>query len=192
MTLRFLQILAVFSVLTAMPALAQDDAGFSKLQPLPAAAMDDAAPIRMTPEGPAVIKLDEDAASVIVGNPAHATAILENPRLIMLMPQQPGATKVMALDRSGKAIFNRHVLVGGGSKGFIRINRACNSSQNADCRPVSMYYCPDRCYQTAVAQPESAITQTKQPPAPPAYAPPQAMAPNPDSAGQPIADDLAE
>lgn len=140
-------------VISMLPvqALAQNDGGFSKLEPLPAAALDDGAPIRMTPEGPAVIQLDQDAASLIVGNPAHATAVLENPRLIMLIPQQPGATKVMALDRSGKAIFNRHVLVGGGKSQFLRINRACVNASTAGCRPVAMYYCPDRCYETTVA-----------------------------------------
>lgn len=147
--------LFVISTLSA-PVLAQDDGGYSKLEPLPATAMDDGEPIRMTPEGPAVIQLDDDAASLIVGNPQHATAILENPRQIILIPQQPGATKIMALDHAGKAILSRHVLVGGGKAGFIRINRSCANSTAAGCQPVAMYYCPDRCYQTNVPAPGAA------------------------------------
>jgi len=150
----------IINALIAYPSLAQQDGGFSKLDPLPAAAMDDGAPIRMSPDGPAVIQLNEDAASLIVGNPAHATAILENPRLIMLVPQQPGATRVMALDRTGKAIFSRHVLVGGGKSGFIRINRACANSDAAGCQPVAMFYCPDRCYETNVPAAGASVQAT--------------------------------
>lgn len=135
-----------------LPASAQDD--LSNLKPLPANALDEGAPITMGPGGPSVIKLSQDAASIIVGNPAHATAVLENPRLIVLMPQQPGATQVMALDRGGKMILNRQVLVGGGSNKGIRINRACRVGRTAECQPVAMYYCPDRCYETSLPSPE--------------------------------------
>ncbi len=153
-----LLVLALLALLAATPAFAQDDGGYSQLPALKADALDDNAPIRMSPDGPAVIQLNQDAASVIVGNPAQATAILENPRLIMLMPQQPGATKIIALDKDGKALLNKHVLVGGGKSGFIRINKPCGSTtNNANCRPVAMYYCPDRCYETSVPQPGSDV-----------------------------------
>lgn len=166
--------------------MAQEDGGYSQLKPLPSAAMDDGEPIRMSPDGPAVIHLEEDAASLIIGNPAHATAILENPRLIMLMPQQPGATKIIALDRSGKAIFNRHVLVGGGKSGFIRINRACAVSSSAGCRPVAMYYCPDRCYETTVPASGANIGATGDAgiPAPAMYEDAPAEADVPESIGE--------
>lgn len=138
----------------SLTALAQDT--MPKLEALPANALDDSAPIQMGPGGPSIVQLDQDAASIIVGNPTHATAVLENPRLIVLMPQQPGATQVMALDRSGKTILNRQVLVGGGSSKGIRINRACSVSRNAaNCQPVAMYYCPDRCYETALPTAEA-------------------------------------
>lgn len=159
MRFSFFAFLFIINILSAT-VFAQDDGGFSKLAPLPPTAMDDGAPIRMTPEGPAVIQLEEDATSLIVGNPTHATAILESPRQIILIPQQPGATKIMALDKSGKAILSRHVLVGGGKSGFIRINRACANATAAGCQPVAMYYCPDRCYQTNVPEPGAAVSAT--------------------------------
>jgi hypothetical protein len=123
------------------------------MAPLPANAMEEGEPINLSPDGPAVIQLNEDAASVIIGNPAQATAVLENPRLIMLMPQQPGATKIIALDRNGKTLLNRHVLVGGNRSKFIRVNKVCNTASGANCHAVSMYYCPDRCYETTMPQP---------------------------------------
>lgn len=144
--------ISVLNLLSAQ-AMAQQDGGFSQMKPLPADAMDDGAPISLTPDGPAVIQLDSDAASVIVGNPAQATAVLENPRLIMLVPQQPGATKIIALDRNGKTLLNRRVLVGGSRSNFIRVNKVCNQASGANCRNVAMYYCPDRCYETTIAQP---------------------------------------
>lgn len=141
----------IVTLFLAAPAYAQNaDMTMPNLPPLDAKAMDNEAPINLSPDGPAVIKLNEDAASVIIGNPAHATAMLENPRLIMLMPAQPGATKIMALDKQGKAIFSRHVLVGGTKAGFLRINRICGTAGGETCKPVSMYYCPDKCYETAI------------------------------------------
>ncbi len=155
-----LLMLAVLSVLSPSAHAQDPQLVTPDLPPLDARAMDGKAlqadePVRLTPEGPAVIKLSEDAASVIIGNPAHATAMLENPRLIMLMPGQPGATKVMALDRNGRAIFSRHVLVGGTPGGHLRVTRVCATSTAGGCKPVSMYYCPDKCYETAI--PESTV-----------------------------------
>lgn len=131
-------------------AMPQDT--LDKLSTLKAEAMDEAEPIRLSPDGPAIIKLNEDAGSVVIGNPAHATALLENPRMMMLVPQAPGATKVMVLNREGKAILNRHVLVGTGRSGFMRVNRVCALSSGGQCAPVSMYYCPDKCYETSVPE----------------------------------------
>jgi hypothetical protein len=177
MRLLALVFVSVLNLLAAAPLLAQDDGGFGRMGALPANALDDGAPITLTPDGPAVIQLDSDAASVIVGNPAQATAILENPRLIMLVPQQPGATKIIALDRNGKTLLNRRVLVGGNRDGFIRVNKVCNQASGANCRPVSMYYCPGRCYETSIAQPGAEISEPTNPPAPenspaPALTPP--------------------
>jgi hypothetical protein len=176
----------VLSVLVASAVLAQD--GFENLPPLPAAAMDEGAPIRLNPEGPAVIKLEQDAASVIVGNPTHASAILENPRLIMLMPQIPGATKLMVLDKSGRAILNRHVLVGGGKAQYMRINKICSTSQNPNCLPVAMYYCPDRCYATALHATEGGVATG----AGAAYAPPAASGTESQAASPDIPDSVGE
>ncbi|HEY8962990.1 MAG TPA: pilus assembly protein N-terminal domain-containing protein [Alphaproteobacteria bacterium] len=123
------------------------------LPPMDAKALDDGAPIRLSPDGPAVIQLDRDAATVIIGNPNYASAVMENPRMIMLMPGQPGATKIIALDREGKSILNRHVLVGSNKSDFMRINRVCALGTET-CMAQSVYYCPDgdKCYEAAPSQ----------------------------------------
>ena len=144
----------VLNLLAVNASMAQQDP--QGLPALPANAMDDGAPIELSPDGPAIIKLNTDAASVIVGNPAQASAVLENPRQIILVPQQPGATKVIALDRNGNTLLSRHVLVGGNRDNFIRVNKACNKAAGQTCQAVSMYYCPDRCYETTLPQPGTA------------------------------------
>lgn len=161
MRLSFLGFLMAALLGGALAAQAGDrpPAGLS-LPPMPEAAMADDAPIRISPDGPAVIKLDEDAGSIIIGNPEHATALLESPRLLMLMPAQPGATKIMVLNRDGKTILDRHVVVSSGRPGFKRISRVCATSQASGCQPVSVYYCPDRCYETAVPEEGAALAPT--------------------------------
>jgi hypothetical protein len=174
--------------LSFAPLLAQDDTGFASLPALPAASFDADAPIRLSPDGPAVIKLNEDATSVIVGNPAHATALLETPRLLMLMPAQPGTTKLMILNREGKTILNKHVLVGGSKAGFKRITRVCAAGKSTDCKPVSAYYCPDKCYESAIPEAGVDTTATGDLASPPVQAAPAPEglvvddAPNPDDA----------
>lgn len=169
--------LSLFAVLfTGLPALAQDGSnpvppapssttslslpvaeatsmptqGLETLPPMNAQALADEEPIRLSPDGPAVINLDRDATTVIIGNPNHASAVMENPRMIMLMPGMPGATKIMALDREGKSILNRHVLVGSSKAEFMRINRVCAVGGSKSCAAQSVYYCPDKCYETTV------------------------------------------
>jgi len=131
------------------------------LPPMEAKALDDGEPIRLSSDGPTVVRLDRDAATVIVGNPANANVMLENPRMIMLMPGAPGATKIIALDRDGRSILNRHVLVGSGRDGFMHISRVC-ALGTKDCKNESVYYCPDKCYETTA----STETNTGAAPAP--------------------------
>jgi len=168
---RYAILAAAFALIAvATPATAQEAEVFTGSMPaLDASQMDDTTPvegpIRITPDGPAIIRFSEDAGSVIVGNPAHASAVLESPRQIMLMPGAPGATKVIALNREGKTIFNRSVVVGGGSGEYMRINRNCMMAGEMPCAPASIYYCPDRCYETSLnaGTGEGGCTQSSMP-----------------------------
>lgn len=147
---------------------------YSQMPPMDAALLDDGAPINLEADGPAVIRLGEDASTVIVGNNAHANAMLENPRLIMLMPQQPGTTKIMALDSKGKAILNRRVFVGGGTPRTLRVSKPCHLSKNPEkCQASSMYYCEagGRCFKTAEAQASSVSSASAPLPVAPPPAP---------------------
>lgn len=102
-----------------------------------------------------IIKLQEDAASVVVTNPETVSVLVETPRLLIAVPQQPGATSFSVLNATGDVIEKRHVIVGAPKERYIRIRRACNNSnQGIPCYPVSTYFCPNGCHQVNVVTPE--------------------------------------
>jgi hypothetical protein len=53
-----------------------------------------------------LIRLDADAAQLIVGNPAIADATAQNPRLLVITGKSYGATNLIALDADGHEILN--------------------------------------------------------------------------------------
>lgn len=108
--------------------------------------------IRLTPDRTKVIRLDRDAASVIVTNPAHAAVMLDSPRLLIVMPRQPGATSFTVLNAAGESILERDVIVTAAQQKYIRVRKMCGP-QDATCVPDSYYYCPDGCYQVQAVPP---------------------------------------
>jgi len=102
-------------------------------------------PVRLTPDRTEMVKLDEDANSIIIGNPAHLNVLLDNPRLLLLAARQPGATQLTVLNREGKVIMQRHVIVSGPKEDYIRIRRSCING-GSGCQPTTVYYCPGICH----------------------------------------------
>ena len=103
------------------------------------------APIRMTSNKNKIIKLEKDAASVIVNNPNHASVMLDNPRLLIVVPHQSGATSFTVLDKDGQTIMERDVIISNTQAKHVRIRRMCGDDTN--CQPSSYFYCPDGCYE---------------------------------------------
>ena len=102
--------------------------------------------LRLTPDRTEIIRLQEDAASVVVTNPAHAQVMMETPRLLLVMPRQPGSTSLFVLDAQGKTILERDILVSASTQPYVRIRKACAASDQG-CQANSYYYCPDGCYE---------------------------------------------
>lgn len=102
--------------------------------------------LRLTPDRTEIIRLDADAASVVVTNPAHAQVMLETPRLLLVMPRAPGSTSLFVLDQNGETIYQRDILISGASKSYVRIRKSC-AANDANCANNSYYYCPDGCYE---------------------------------------------
>ncbi len=109
------------------------------------------------------IKLDEDAASVVVANPSHATVFLDNARTLIVIPRAAGATNFKVLNRKGEVILSQPIMVNDtDNKDYVRVTRICGSASN--CQASSTYYCPDNCVPVAVPQPEANVSYPTIPP----------------------------
>ncbi len=102
-------------------------------------------PVRLTADRTEMIHLDDDASSIIIGNPAHVNILLNNSRTLLLAPRQPGATQFTVLNPKGKIVMQRHVIVSGPKENYIRIRRTCTGA-GGGCQPTTVYYCPDICH----------------------------------------------
>ncbi len=113
--------------------------------------------IKLTPDKSELIRLDRDAASIIVGNPAHINVIADSPRTLIIVPREPGATHFTILDKNSQTIMQRHVIVASPTKDYIRIKRTCaNDAKN--CQNTSVFYCPDMCHEIKIDNGEEKIT----------------------------------
>jgi len=168
----FLAALAVFFVMSVVPVTARPD-GFDKQE---AAAIE--GPLRLTSNKDVLIRLDQDAASVVVNNPAHAAVMLDTPRLLIVMPRLPGATSFHVLNAKGEIILKKDVIVSNVEKQYVRIRRACGAN-DASCQAAAYYYCPDGCYEVTPVPPGDANATPAPPqsgsPVSPALAPAPAM-----------------
>lgn len=103
-------------------------------------------PIRLTPDKSDILKLDQDAATIIVGNPNHLSILADNARTLILVGRAPGATHFTALDAKGNIIMQRHVIVASPKEKYVRIRRSCNADVKG-CKETQVYYCPDMCHE---------------------------------------------
>lgn len=101
--------------------------------------------LQLTPDKSELVRLDRDAGSVIVGNPDHLGVLMDNRRLLILVPREPGATYLTVLDSAGDVVMQRHVIVVSPKENYIRIRRSCASGDRG-CEPTSVYYCPGMCH----------------------------------------------
>lgn len=106
--------------------------------------------IRITADRPAIVQLDRNASSVIVGNPAHATAALDSATTLIINPVQPGATSLIVLDSEGQTILEKQLLINAPQASYMRINRICSASTRDTCRQTSVYYCQQGCHEIVV------------------------------------------
>ena len=108
--------------------------------------------LKLTPDKSELVRLDREAASVVVGNPSNITVMLDAPRLAVVIPRAPGATYFTVLDKDGNVIMQRHVIVASPKKNYVRVRRSCsNAPQGTDCQPTSVYFCPDMCHEVSTA-----------------------------------------
>lgn len=112
--------------------------------------------LNLSPDKSELVPLDRDAHSVIIGNSSHVTVLLDTPKLAVVIPRLAGATYFTILDKDGKTIMQRHVVVSAPKKNYVRIRRSCgNVPDGTDCKPQSVYFCPDMCHEIGTAAGEN-------------------------------------
>ena len=121
--------------------------------------------IRITPDKTKIVHLSQDAASVIVTNPANLSVLLDSPRLLIVMPRTPGTTSFTVLNNKGQTIAEKTVIVAAAAKAkYVRIRRVCDNA-GAGCVPTAYFYCPDGCYEVMTVPPDNGATQVPDVPA---------------------------
>ena len=103
--------------------------------------------MRLSQDRSEMITLQEEAASIIVGNPAHLSVLLDTEKTIIVVPKAAGASHFSVLGKEGNVILQRQVIVGGPKNNYIRIRRSCAGSRNPGaCQQTSTFFCPDTCH----------------------------------------------
>lgn len=102
--------------------------------------------LNLTQDKSEMVRLDSDAASVIVGNPNHVSVLLDTPTTLVVVPRAAGASHFTVIGKDGEVIMQRHVVVGGGKEQYVRIRRSCGSNSRG-CEATSVYFCPDMCHE---------------------------------------------
>ena len=102
--------------------------------------------MRLTQDKSEMVKLDQEATSVIVGNPNHISVLLDTPDTLIVVPRAAGASHFTVMGKDGTIMMQRHVIVGAPKEKYVRIRRSCNSD-DGNCEAMSTYYCPDTCHQ---------------------------------------------
>ena len=84
------------------------------------------------------VQLRGAAASIIVGNPQIADVSLVDANTMFIVGKGYGVTEVVAVDGVGRTLFQREVVVTGGSTGSVRVWRGTQATEmscGASCTP---------------------------------------------------------
>lgn len=102
--------------------------------------------LELTPDKSELIRIEEDAASIVIGNPVHVSVLADTARTLIVVPRAPGATHFSVLNKKGDVIMQRHVIVAAPKKQYIRIRQSCAAVDGDGCEQTQVYYCPDMCH----------------------------------------------
>ena len=85
------------------------------------------------------IALPSPAKDVAIGNPAIADVVVLDERNILVVGKAAGTTNVVVIDRAGRLILDRSVVVASSDVGAVTVFKGGN---------VSQYACAPRCEMT--------------------------------------------
>lgn len=84
------------------------------------------------------VQLRGAAASVIVANPQIADVTVVDANTLFIVGKGYGVTEVVAVDGVGRTLFQREIVVTGGSTGSVRVWRGAQATEmtcGASCAP---------------------------------------------------------
>jgi Flp pilus assembly secretin CpaC len=93
-----------------------------------------AGPLAVHMDQSVAISLRGQAQSVVVGNPAIADVTVVDARTILVLGKGFGVTNLVVMDRAGRVLFNREIVVSAADAGRVSIWRGANASNYA-CSP---------------------------------------------------------
>jgi hypothetical protein len=139
-----LAVLASLAAL-ALPPTARAGAPPPEAASVPGVAEVTDPPIRLTSDKTEILRLPAPAGSVMVGNPKHLGALVENATTLILVPREPGSSFLTVLGAGGQTLVARHVIVGAPKSRYLRVRQNC-AGDAANCQAMTTYYCPDMCH----------------------------------------------
>lgn len=77
------------------------------------------------------VQLGGQASAVIVGNPAIADVTVVDENTLFITGKGYGVTEVVAVDAIGRTVFQRQIVVTGGSSGAVRVWRGGSATEMA-------------------------------------------------------------
>ena len=81
-----------------------------------------------------LLRLEDKAADVIVGNPSIADVTIQNGKLLAITGKTFGVTNLIILDRAGRVMMNRRLLVSSDDQKIVNLTRG-STSQTYNCAP---------------------------------------------------------
>ena len=146
--------------LFAVPAFAEEHSHGHQHDLMPPLSIDKKAPaVYLSMDKSELVQLDENAASIIVGNPVHANVLMDNPRLLVIVPRAPGATHFTVLNQMGDVIMQRHIIVASPKDNYVRVRKS-TCGEDTECIKTESYYCEEggMCHQIISALDEEAAS----------------------------------
>lgn len=78
-----------------------------------------------------VVRLPAPAATIIIGNPAIADAVIHDRSTLIVTGKMAGRTNIIALDRRGRVIFADDIVVGSARRGQVIVQRGMDRTTYA-------------------------------------------------------------
>lgn len=93
-----------------------------------------AEPVGVTLDQAMILKLPENVATIVIGNPAIADVSVQSGGLVVVTGKGYGSTNFVALDRSGAVLMERSILVRGPSDNTVVVYRGMERETHS-CTP---------------------------------------------------------